>query len=142
MGASVLDFAVAYGMSIVNSYFKKREEHLVTFSSGSARTQIDYFLMRANSRRWCRDSKVLPSECLTTQHRLLVLDVEIRDTIRRKRKVGVYKVKWWNLKGENGRMRLSYQKRLKVRVNGNLTGTRAEFGRIWRIVFGGRLERS
>jgi len=50
-GVSILDFAVAYNLSIVNSYFRKREEHLVTFKSGSARTQIDYFLMRANSRR-------------------------------------------------------------------------------------------
>jgi len=31
----------------------------------------------------------------------LVLDVEIRGAIRKKRNVGVYKVKWWNLKGEN-----------------------------------------
>ena len=44
---------------------------------------------------------MLPSECLTTQHRLLVSDVEIRGAIRRKRKVGVYKVRWSNLKGEN-----------------------------------------
>ena len=92
MGVSILDFAVAYELSIVNYYFRKREEHLVTFSSGSARTQIDYFLVRANSRRWCRDCNVLPSECLTSQHRLLILDVEIRGAIRRKRKVGVYKV--------------------------------------------------
>jgi len=92
---------MAYELSIVNSYFRKREEHLVTFKSGSARMQIDYFLIRANSKRWYRDCKVLPSECLATQHRLLVLDVEIRGVIRRKRKVGVYKVKWWNLKGEN-----------------------------------------
>ena len=46
---------------------------------------------------------MLPGECLTTQHRLLVLDVEIRGAIRRKRKNGVYKVKWWNLKGEKER---------------------------------------
>jgi len=48
-----VDFAVAYDLSVVNSYFRKREEHLVTFKSGSSRTQIDYFLMRSNSRRWC-----------------------------------------------------------------------------------------
>jgi len=36
----------------------------------------------------------------------LVLDVEIRGAIRRKRMIGVYKVKWWNLKGENA-MKLS-----------------------------------
>ena len=62
--------------------------------------------MRENSRRWCRDCKVLPSECLTMQHKLLVLDVEIRGAIRRKRKVGEYKAKWRNLKGENA-MKLS-----------------------------------
>ena len=100
-GVSILDFAVAYDLSIVNSYFRKREEHLVTFKNGSNRTQIDYFLMRASSKRWCRDCKVLPNEGLTTQHRLLVLDVEFRDAIRRKRNGGCYKVRWWNLKGAN-----------------------------------------
>jgi len=29
------------------------------------------------------------------------MDVEIRSTLRRRRTVGVYKVKWWNLNGEN-----------------------------------------
>ena len=28
---SILDFSIAYGLSIVNSYFKKKEEHLITF---------------------------------------------------------------------------------------------------------------
>ena len=41
------------------------------------------------------------SECLTTLHRLLVMDVEIRSILRRKRAVGVYKIKWWNLNSEN-----------------------------------------
>jgi len=31
----------------------------------------------------------------------LVTNVEIRGAIRRKRNVGVYKMKWWNLNGEN-----------------------------------------
>ena len=81
---SIFDFAVAYELSIVNSYFKKQEEHLVTFKSENTRTQIDYFLMRANSRKLSKDCKVIPSECLTTQHRLLVMDVEIRSAIRSK----------------------------------------------------------
>ena len=53
-GMPILDFTVAYEPSIVNSYFRNIQEHLVTFKSGITRTQIDYFLMRANSRRWCR----------------------------------------------------------------------------------------
>ena len=49
-GVSILDFAVAYKLSAVNSYFKKKEDHLVTFKIGNVRTQIDYFLVRANNR--------------------------------------------------------------------------------------------
>ena len=80
-GVSLLNFAVAYELVIVNSFFKKKDEHLITFKNGSTRTQIDYLLMRTNDRRKCRDCKVIPSECLTTQHRLLVMDVEIRSAI-------------------------------------------------------------
>ena len=98
---SILEFAVAYDLTIINCYFKKREEHLITFKSGSTRTQIDYFLMRMKDRRMCRDCKVILSVCLTMQHRLLVIDVEIRSAIRRRRTIRVYKVKWWNLKEEN-----------------------------------------
>jgi len=102
---AVLDFAVAYELLVVNSYFKKKEDHLIIFKSGSLKTQIDYFLIRADSRRLCKDCKVIfksgslktqidyfliradnrrlckdckviPSEYLGSQHRLLVLDVE------------------------------------------------------------------
>jgi len=100
-GVPILDFAVAYEIVMVNSYFKKKEEHLITFKTGNTRTQIDYFLMRANGRRLCRDCKVIPIECLKTQHRLLVVNVEMRSAVRRKSHVGVYKIKWWNLTSEN-----------------------------------------
>ena len=47
-GVSVLDFAVAYGMLVVNFFFKKEKDHLVTFKNGLIRTQTDYFLVRAD----------------------------------------------------------------------------------------------
>ena len=100
----ILDFTIAYELAIINSYFKKKEEHLMTFKSGKTRTQIDCFLMRANSRRLCRDCEVILNECLMMQHMLLVMDVEIRGAVRRKRTMGMYKVRLWNL---NVRMRLS-----------------------------------
>ena len=81
--------------------FQKKEEDLITFKSRSTRTQIVYFLMRANSGRFCSDCKVIPGECLMTEHRLLVMDVGIRSTLTRKKTNRVYKVKWWNLNGEN-----------------------------------------
>ena len=56
-GVALLDFAVAFDLTVVNSLFKKKEDHLVSFRSGSCRTQIDYFLIRANHRRLCKDCK-------------------------------------------------------------------------------------
>ena len=68
---------------------------------------------------------MLPSECFTTQHRLLILDVEIRDVISRKRKVGVYKVRWWNLKGENA---VKLSEKIKSESKWNLDG---DSSKIW-----------
>ena len=49
---------------MVNSYFEKKEDHLVTFKSGSIKTQIDYFFTTANSPILCNDHNVIPSEYL------------------------------------------------------------------------------
>ena len=43
---SILDFVTAYDLVIVNSLFKKKEDHLVTFRSGATKTQTDYFLIK------------------------------------------------------------------------------------------------
>ncbi|XP_009621598.1 uncharacterized protein [Nicotiana tomentosiformis] len=83
-GTSLLDFAKAFELVIANSMFPKMEEHLVTFQSTVAKTYTDYLLLRYD-RGLCKDCKVIPSESLATQHRLLVVDVGI--PIRRKRKV-------------------------------------------------------
>ena len=100
-GVSMLDFAVANELLVVNSYFKKKEDHLVTFKSGFFKTQVDYFLIRADSRRCYKDCKVIPSEYLGTQHRLLVLDVEFKYSKRKKRRVADPRVKWWTFTKEN-----------------------------------------
>ena len=88
-GVSVLDFTVAYELLVVNSFFKKKEDHLVTFRSGPIKTQTDYFLIRADSRRLCKDCKVISSEYLGTQHRLLVLDVKLKCIKWKRRSVGI-----------------------------------------------------
>ena len=95
-----MDFAVAYDLLVVNSLFKK-EDHLETYKSGPMKTQIEYFLIRVDIRRFCKDCKVIPSEYLGTQHRLLVLDVEFKCLKWKKRSVEEHRVKWWNLTKEN-----------------------------------------
>ncbi|XP_016449113.1 uncharacterized protein LOC107774147 [Nicotiana tabacum] len=83
-GTSLLDFAKVFELVITNSNFPKREEHMVTFQSTVAKTQIDYLLLRRCDRGLCKDCKVISGETLPTQHRLLVKDAGIM--IRRKKR--------------------------------------------------------
>jgi len=47
---------------VVNTYFKKKKDHLVAFKSGSIKTQINYFRTRADNKRLCEYYKVIASE--------------------------------------------------------------------------------
>ncbi|XP_070034878.1 uncharacterized protein [Nicotiana tomentosiformis] len=83
-GPSLLDFARAFDLVITNSSFSKKREHLVSFQSSVAETQIDYLFYRKYDRGLCTDCKVITSENLSTLHRLLVMDLEI---MRKRRKM-------------------------------------------------------
>nr|GEW42769.1 integrator complex subunit 11 [Tanacetum cinerariifolium] len=50
-GRSILDFATAHDLAVVNSYFKKRDHHLITFQSGGRCTQIDYLRVGSAASR-------------------------------------------------------------------------------------------
>ncbi|XP_019239732.1 PREDICTED: uncharacterized protein LOC109219714 [Nicotiana attenuata] len=92
-GSSLLDFAKAFELVIANSSFPKSEEHLVTFQSMVAKTQIDYLLLRRCDRGLCKDCKVIPGETLAMQRRLLVMDVSM---MKRKKRTarGRPRIKW------------------------------------------------
>ncbi|XP_070003141.1 uncharacterized protein [Nicotiana sylvestris] len=94
-GNSLLDFARAFDLVIANSSFPKREEHLVTFQNSIGKTQID-FLCRKCDKGLCT-RKVIPSEHLTTLHRLLVMDLEIKRSRRKGAGCRQPKIKWGNL---------------------------------------------
>ncbi|XP_075086307.1 uncharacterized protein LOC142169015 [Nicotiana tabacum] len=97
-GTSLLDFARAFDLVMANSSFPKKREHLVTFRSSVAETQIDYLLCRKSDKGLCTDCKVIPSKNLSTLHRLLVMDLEFT---RKRRKRAIYsqhKIKWGALK--------------------------------------------
>nr|GEV94762.1 hypothetical protein [Tanacetum cinerariifolium] len=44
-GCTILEFATAHDLVVANSFFKKRDAHLITFQSGGHNTQIDYLLV-------------------------------------------------------------------------------------------------
>lgn len=100
-GSALLEFATAHELVIVNSAFQKREEHLITFSSGGHNTQINYLLMRRRDIRSCEDCKVLRSEACASQHRLLAMDVSIESREVNRAREARSRILWKNLKGEN-----------------------------------------
>ncbi|WP_375619064.1 hypothetical protein, partial [Bartonella sp. AC134YNZD] len=99
-GEKILDFAVAFDLVIANTLYKKRDEHLITYRSGSNASQIDFFLTRRNDRISCKDCKVFPGENLNTQHRLTVLDMTLRNQIRKCKATVRPRIKWCSLKGQ------------------------------------------
>ena len=60
---SIQDFALSYDLILANTWFRKRESHLITFRSGSNVSQIDFFLTKKVDRGYCMDCKVVPGEC-------------------------------------------------------------------------------
>ncbi|KAG5621751.1 hypothetical protein H5410_006969 [Solanum commersonii] len=76
--------------------FDEVEVHLVTFCSTVARTRIEYLLLWKGDEGLCKDCKVIPSENLTTQHKLLMMDLGIK----REGKKTLYdrpRIKWGGL---------------------------------------------
>ena len=85
-GERILDFCAAFNMFVGNTYFKKKDSHLVTYESGSAKTQIDYILLRQSQRKYLCDVKVIPSEECIAQHKPVICVMKIKKLrdIRRK----------------------------------------------------------
>jgi hypothetical protein len=73
-GEGILNFALAYDLIVVNTLFRKRVSHLVTFSSSQHCNQIDFILTRREDRHACLDCKMILGECVVPQHKLVVAD--------------------------------------------------------------------
>ena len=79
----------------------KREEHKITYRSGTYTSQIDYFSVHQADRKCVKDCTIIPGEAAVKQHRILVMDMRIQSVktgYRPKQKPGI---RSWKLKGEN-----------------------------------------
>ncbi|KAI5107981.1 hypothetical protein C0J45_1575 [Silurus meridionalis] len=87
-------------MAVVNTYFKKKEHHRVTYKSGGRCTQVDYVLCRRCSLKEIGDCKVLAGDSVARQHQMvacrIVLEVKKRRRLRSERII-----RWWKLKEED-----------------------------------------
>ena len=103
-GKSIVDFSSAFDLIIANTCFRKKDEHFITYKSGVSCSQIDFFLFRNSDRKICLDCKVIPRESLTSQHRVMVMDVRVKRRAKRRSHSGAPRIKWWHLKGEKQRI--------------------------------------
>ena len=71
-GSMVVDFAKKMDLEIVNTYFKKNDEHRVTYKSGEKSTQVDYVMCRRRNLKAMCDCKVIVNECVAKHHRMVV----------------------------------------------------------------------
>ena len=71
-GSMVVDFGKRLNLAIVNTYFKKKDKHRVTYKSGGKTTQVDYVMCRRRNLKEMCDCKVILNECVAKQHRMVV----------------------------------------------------------------------
>lgn len=103
-GESVVDFAVSFDMAIVNTFFEKKREHLITYRSGGRFSQIDYFLYKRINLVEVKNCKVIPGDHVAPQHRLLCMDLKLKRERKTKAK-GIRKIKWYELQKEGDKKR-------------------------------------
>ena len=113
-GDRVLEFAVANDFVIGNTFFVKRDSHLITYQSGNAKTQIDFILLRKRNLKIAKDIKVIPSEECVPQHKLLICDLRLK-TPKPYPKPFSPKLRYWKLKEPT--VQEEYERIFKSKVN-------------------------
>ncbi|XP_064094381.1 uncharacterized protein LOC135206820 [Macrobrachium nipponense] len=103
-GESVVDYAVSFDMAIVNTFFKKKREHLITYRSEGRCSQTDYFLYKRIKLVEVKNCKVIPGDHVGPQHRLLCIDLELKRERKTKAK-GIRKIRWYKLEKEGDKKR-------------------------------------
>ena len=96
-GSMVVDFGKRMDLAIVNTYFKKKDEHRVTYKSGGKSTQVDYVMCRRRNLKEMCDCNVILNECVAKQHRMVVSKMAIMVKKKKAEKVKP-KIRWWKLK--------------------------------------------
>ena len=114
-GSMVVDFGKRMDLAIVNTYFKKKDKHKVTYKSGRKSTQVDYVICRRRNLKEMCDCKVILNECVAKQHRMVVCKMILMVKKKKAEKLKP-KIRWWKLK------ETSYQETFRQEVTRILGG--------------------
>ena len=87
----LLEFCDLEDLCVASTLFKKKEKRKVTYSSGGNETDIDFVLVKKESRKFFKDVKMIPWEL---QHRLVFVDVKKENLFKcLKTSVNAHKIK-------------------------------------------------
>ena len=114
-GSMIVDFRKRMDLAIVNTYFKKKDEHRVTHKSGGKCTQVDDVMCRRRDLKEMCNCKVILNECVAKQHRMVVCKMALMVKKKKAEKVKP-KIRWWKLK------ETSYQEAFRQEVTRILEG--------------------
>ncbi|GAB1598583.1 hypothetical protein Ahia01_000135500 [Argonauta hians] len=100
-----LEFCDTMDLTICNMNFRKRDNRLVTYSSGFHSSQIDFGFVKRKEISRVQDTKVILSvgggKCLP-QHTIVVSDLILETTkTSKQRPVTIWRRKTWRLREEN-----------------------------------------
>ena len=101
----VVDFGKRMDWAIVNTYFKKKDEHKVTYKNGRKSTQVDYVMCRRKNLKEICDCKVIVNERVAKQHRMVVRKMFFMVKKKKAEKVKP-KIRLWKLKEQAVKKRL------------------------------------
>ena len=96
-GSMIVDFGKRMDLAILNTYFKEKNEHRVTYKSGGKSTQVDYVMCKRRNLKEMCDCKVIVNKCVAKQHRMVVCKMALVVKKKKAKKVKP-KIRWWKLK--------------------------------------------
>ena len=105
----------------------------MTFSSGQHSGQIDFVLARRKDKRAYLGCKVIPGECVVSQHKFLVADFRFQVRARRDKQAKIERTKWWKLKGKTSEV---FRKRVIKEGSWKEEEDITTCGRRWQPTFG------
>jgi len=79
-GSRILEFADGLNLVICNTLFIKQESKLVTYVAGSAKSTVNYIMVRQGDKVKICNVKVIPNEECVPKHKLLVIDMRFNTT--------------------------------------------------------------
>ena len=93
----VVDFAKKMDLAVINTYFKKKYKHRVTYKSGGKSTQVNYVMCRRRDLKEMCDCKVMVNKCVAKQHHMMICQMALM--VKKKKAEEVQpKMRWSKLK--------------------------------------------